>query len=471
MKFDGMNNFHEAKTRWASALREPWKDTRLVGKVKHASEEVSKLLRQSISLQSDGRGGECISALLIGPNGSGKTLAVRSAISELEAEGNQVISITLHGSNCSDDKSSMKQIFSQFQKYLIGSENSDILSKVNFRTGTLSEWCERLQRLLEECSRSDHMVVITLEDFEAFCHSKGKQSLLYNLFDLMHVKEARFVVIGVTSRPDVSELLEKRIKSRFQLRKILVVSPDTVDEIVDVVSTVLIPPNLGVVKVKAPRGRKAGMKSKDEFSYISAIQQTLESKELRQQWSFYKDLGYSLRDFAIASLSAVLSADSVESVHEAIQNAMPKMVETTPGDVCVMKTMMDSLTQRDHIVLIGLLKLHQYGKRPKCFMNILKEIGSFEKRGACSQICKHSKRAYWHAFCGLVRLGLIETIEFGGISAALAPPPMFARCRLTIAESYRLLFLQGATSKGQLSLLPAEVVQWACQTSDVSDVM
>jgi hypothetical protein len=440
-----------------------------VGEARDARDEVVKLLRQSINLQTDGRGGECISALLIGPSGVGKTLAVRSGLEVLGSEGNQVISITLHGRNCSDDKSSMRQIFSQFQKHLIGTSNMELFSKLNFRTGTLSEWCERLQRLLEECARSDHMVVITLEDFESFCHSKAKQSLLYNLFDLMHVKDARFVVIGITSRPDASDLLEKRIKSRFQLRKIVVSPPDTVEEVIDVVRSVILPAQVEPTSAKKTKGRRSALSKQESNPIPSVIEEILNSKELRQNWAFYRDLGYSLRDFTTAATSALLGVETVSQLKVALVYCMAKTAETIPGEVGVVKSLMDRLTLRDHIVLVGLLKLHQYGKRPKCFMNILKEIGSFEKRGACSQICKHSKRAYWHAFQGLVKMGLIEIIEFSGVSAALAPPPMFSRCRLTITESYRNLFLQSNSFKDELSLLPAEVTQWACQSNDISD--
>lgn len=460
-----MNSLEKLQAEWAKVQREPWHDAQLVGRTRSACDDVVKLLKQSVTLQADGRGGECISALLIGPTGVGKTLVVRSALDQLEADGNQVISITLHGRNCSDDKSSMRQIFSQFQRHLLGRTNVDWLGKVNFRTGTLSEWCERLQRLLEECARSDFMVVITLEDFESFCHSRSKQSLLYNLFDLMHVKEARFVVIGVTNRPDTTELLEKRIKSRFQLRKIVLSPPDTVDEIIDVVRSAL---SLKAQLKPAFKGRKPSS-ARQEVSVHSVIEETLQSKELSQSWSFYRDLGYSLRDFTTAAISSLLAAQSLNDLKPLLVNCLTRMSETSVGEVGIMNSLLGSLTQRDHIVLIGLLKLHQYKKRPKCFMNILKEIGSFEKRGACSQICKHSKRAYWHSFRGLIRQGLIEALDFGGVSASIAPPPMFTRCRLSVYESYRNILFNPSSVKNQLRMLPAEVIQWGCQSKDISE--
>lgn len=467
MKDECMNGLQVCQGKWAQASSQPWKDAKLVGNAADAREELLKLLRQSVNLQNDGRGGECISSLLIGPPGVGKTFVVKSAIDALRAEGNLVIPITLHGSICSDDKSSMRQIFSQFQSHLIGGSSLDGLSRTSFRQGTLSEWCDRLSQVLQECNRSDHMVVITLEDFDSFCHSKAKQSLLYNLFDLMHVKDTRFVVIGVTTRPDASEMLEKRIKSRFQLRKIVVAPPDSLDEMIEIVQAVLCSDDSPSVKEAKIRGRKS-QTPKRVTSVSSIVEQVLESKELRQNWSIYRDMGYSSRDFTTAALSALLEIHSEGQIQPALVTALHARASRSLGDVGVVKSILRTLTIRDHIILVGLMKLHQYGKRPKCFAHVLKEVGSFEKRSSCSLVCRHSKRAYWDAFKGLVRLGLIELGEYSGISAAVAPPPMFARCRLTIAGSYATLFYD-KSSETLLSLLPNEVHQWATQTKEVHD--
>ena len=466
-----MTTLPDLQQRWATSMNLPWKDAKLVGSVRDAHDDLTKLLRQSVNLQADGRGGECISALLIGPSGMGKTFVVNTAIETLRSEGNQVIPITLHGSICSDDKSSMRQIFSQFQKYLIGGSSLDSFTRVNFRQGSLSEWCSRLSQLLQECTRSDHMVVITLEDFDLFCHSTSKQSLLYNLFDLMHVKDTRFVVIGVTAQPGASEQLEKRIKSRFQLRKIVISPPDSLEEMVQVVQAVLCPQDMNET-TKQPavqRGRKLTAPVKDEKSVTEHIKEVLASKELRQNWSLYRDLGYSIRDFVTATLSALLAIEREDQIQSTLISSLHRVSATSVGDVGVISSVLGALTLRDHIVLVGLLKLHKFGRRPKCFAHILKEIGSFEKRSTCSQICRHSKRAYWHSFMGLVRIGLIEMIEYGGVSASVAPPPMFGRCRLTIAESYFSLFRDPKAVNGLLSMLPTGVHQWATQSADLHD--
>ena len=44
--------------------------------------------------------------------------------------------------------------------------------------------------------------------------------MLYNLFDIAQARKAPIVVLGLTTRVDVVETLEKRVKSRFSHRHI-----------------------------------------------------------------------------------------------------------------------------------------------------------------------------------------------------------------------------------------------------------
>lgn len=62
-------------------------------------------------------------------------------------------------------------------------------------------------------------VIFVLDHFDLFC-AHPKQSLLYNLFDIVQSSQAPICVIGLTCRNDVLELLEKRVKSRFSHRQI-----------------------------------------------------------------------------------------------------------------------------------------------------------------------------------------------------------------------------------------------------------
>jgi origin recognition complex subunit 4 len=56
-----------------------------------------------------------------------------------------------------------------------------------------------------------------LDEFDLFT-THSRQTLLYNLFDIAQAKKAPIVVLGLTTRIDVVESLEKRVKSRFSHR-------------------------------------------------------------------------------------------------------------------------------------------------------------------------------------------------------------------------------------------------------------
>jgi len=60
-------------------------------------------------------------------------------------------------------------------------------------------------------------VVFILDEFDLFT-THSRQTLLYNLFDIAQARKAPIVVLGLTTRVDVVEALEKRVKSRFSHR-------------------------------------------------------------------------------------------------------------------------------------------------------------------------------------------------------------------------------------------------------------
>lgn len=68
-------------------------------------------------------------------------------------------------------------------------------------------------------------LIFIIEEFDLFC-AHHNQTLLYNLFDVAQSAQTPICVLGITHRVDVMELLEKRVKSRFSHRQILLVSED-----------------------------------------------------------------------------------------------------------------------------------------------------------------------------------------------------------------------------------------------------
>lgn len=60
-------------------------------------------------------------------------------------------------------------------------------------------------------------VIFILDEFDLFT-SHPRQTLLYNLFDIAQARKAPIAVLGLTTKIDVVERLEKRVKSRFSHR-------------------------------------------------------------------------------------------------------------------------------------------------------------------------------------------------------------------------------------------------------------
>ncbi|CAF2142837.1 unnamed protein product [Brassica napus] len=78
--------------------------------------------------------------------------------------------------------------------------------------------------MLRECGLA-HNTIIFARILNPFNLLFGKQRLLYSLLDAMQSVTSQAVVIGISSRLDTDQLLEKRVRSRFSHRKILFLPP------------------------------------------------------------------------------------------------------------------------------------------------------------------------------------------------------------------------------------------------------
>lgn len=158
--------------------------------------------------------GESNSALLIGPRGSGKTRLVENALKYLEEnctafEDNFIV--RLNGYVHSDDRLALRGIATQM--HLENTAGDRVFGSF---AENLSFLLQCLKEGDRECSKS---VIFILDEFDLFCHHQN-QTLLYNLFDVAQSAQAPVCVLGMTCRKDVTDLLEKRVMSRFSNRQI-----------------------------------------------------------------------------------------------------------------------------------------------------------------------------------------------------------------------------------------------------------
>jgi origin recognition complex subunit 4 len=162
--------------------------------------------------------GEGNSMLVIGARSSGKTSLVDSVIDDISAEHRDKFHVVrLNGFMHTDDKLALRDTWRQLGREM--EVDDDLTSKTNNYADTLSS----LLALLSHNSESDDSntasksVVFVLEEFDLFTQHP-RQTLLYNLFDIAQARKAPIAVLGLTTKIDVVEALEKRVKSRFSHR-------------------------------------------------------------------------------------------------------------------------------------------------------------------------------------------------------------------------------------------------------------
>ncbi|XP_010527757.1 PREDICTED: origin of replication complex subunit 4 isoform X2 [Tarenaya hassleriana] len=134
--------------------------------------------------------------LLLGPRGSGKA------------------AIRLNGLLHSDDNCAFKEIARQ-----LCTEHHLLFSKM----ASFDENLQFMIAMLRECGLAHKTIIFVLDEFDMF--AQGKQRLLYSLLDAMQSVTSQAVVVGISSRLDADQLLEKRVRSRFSNRKLLFLPP------------------------------------------------------------------------------------------------------------------------------------------------------------------------------------------------------------------------------------------------------
>lgn len=196
---------------------------------------VHHLLEQTVAA------GEGNSMLLIGSRGVGKSLLVDTAINDLqETYKGDFLVVRLNGFFQTDDKLASREIWRQLGVEMDSEEGTGIdgiQPKTSNFGDTLSSILAVLSHPSEHAGEDDGgltenktavSVIFVLEEFDLFV-THPRQALLYNLFDIAQARKAPIAVLGLTSRIDVVESLEKRVKSRFSHRTVHIKLPNSLE--------------------------------------------------------------------------------------------------------------------------------------------------------------------------------------------------------------------------------------------------
>ncbi|CCD26933.1 origin recognition complex subunit 4 NDAI_0J00410 [Naumovozyma dairenensis CBS 421] len=192
----------------------------------NVQQEIDRILRQSVIQK------ESNSAILVGPRKSFKSFLLNYELNLLSQNyDQQFITIRLNGfihSELTAINSIAIQLEKQLEK-IHGKRPSD--KKVSISGGSNTEVFERILRLLDSASISDVStddktrkgddnkitVVFIFDEIDTFA-GPVRQTLLYNLFDMVEHARVPVCIFGSTTKLNILEYLEKRVKSRFSQR-------------------------------------------------------------------------------------------------------------------------------------------------------------------------------------------------------------------------------------------------------------
>ncbi|KAI8222509.1 hypothetical protein K4K57_005294 [Colletotrichum sp. SAR 10_99] len=185
-----------------------------------AYEKAHQLVEQTVLA------GEGNSMLVIGARGCGKTTLVESIVSDLSLQYKKEFHVVrLNGFIHTDDKLALKEIWRQLGKEMDAED--DITARSNY-ADTMASLLALLSHPSEMAQAEEGVtsqaVIFVIDEFDMFA-AHPRQTLLYNLFDIAQARKAPIAVLGCTTRMDVVEMLEKRVKSRFSHRYVYLSMP------------------------------------------------------------------------------------------------------------------------------------------------------------------------------------------------------------------------------------------------------
>lgn len=176
--------------------------------------------------------GESNSVLVLGPHGVGKTVLVEKVLRDAHKQkswSDNAVIVNLNGFIAVDDKIALKEITRQ-----LNLEN--VVGERVF--GSFSDHLNFLLSSLKSGDKTSKPIIFILEEFDMFCNHKN-QTLLYNLFDIAQSQAVPICVIGISCQIDVTELLEKRVNSRFSHRYIHMRCYEQVEDYLSMLSALL----------------------------------------------------------------------------------------------------------------------------------------------------------------------------------------------------------------------------------------
>lgn len=248
----------------------PPENTRIFTFLKEAYGEISRILKQSVIQK------ESHSVITVGPRNSFKSFLIDHELKLLSNDyEDQFIVIRLNGFVHSE-KDAINGIATQLETQLrrlhgesdiieeLDIENDENVNKefseddsnesTDISSGSVTEVFEKILRLLDSASRdkvgdstknnskdtTKITVVFVFDEIDTFA-GPVRQTLLYNLFDMVEHARVPVCIFGNTTKLNVLELLEKRVLSRFSQRIIYMPQINGLDKFKEAITEQLLP--------------------------------------------------------------------------------------------------------------------------------------------------------------------------------------------------------------------------------------
>jgi len=180
--------------------------------LKSQKEMLTNMLRTTVFSRQNN------AALLMGPRGCGKSALLKQVLKNLKNElvksGKSFLEVYINGHVLTNDTQAMDSIVRQ-----ICLENEVTMD--GYKVKSFSENLEFLRSALKAGKFESMPIFFILDEFDLFASRSRRQTLLYNLSDLLQEYTAQLALVGLTTRFDAYELLEKRIRSRITYRVVV----------------------------------------------------------------------------------------------------------------------------------------------------------------------------------------------------------------------------------------------------------
>jgi len=413
------------------------------------------------------------SVLLLGESGSGKTHAVEFCVQRLrEANGlDSTMVLRASGGAYTTDVECVRHLAAQVR----GKNNDRPDLDVPPRHASFERGMEWIRGVLREGFRNTSAVVIILEKFEYFC-SKERQTLLYNLFDIAQESGVRLSIIGTSAKMDVMDSLEKRIKSRFSMRHLIVSKPTRIDDLI----------NILLEKLKLPEDPR--LKAPFVKAFNGNLHAALRARS--SEWAGHLDAGKPPAWFLCKCLpltrflrevdGEIVDLESAPTAKRFCEGLSPVKRRKTDSGVAATLPLFDfhgshttnqvdlctvaGLCQNQHVCLIALHRLQARGVTPTLAL-VLHEVSMFYQLNRKSMAEQFHKDSYEKAFSKLVQANLIEVRK----QPSADMPRLYLPCHSRINRWYGRFIddvgekVGSALEWNPLKNLPQVLQQWAME--------